>query len=241
MAARKRIRRRTAGVGAGIDVYGGPVIDPTENVIALTEVEKEHQKELRETDVRHQADLRIADQKYNDKMLEFEITRQRDLATLKQQYDLQISTIVTVQTKTTSDLIATQLEKVTTSLSNQITAASAQQSNLMITLSDRIGKLEQARWEVSGRASVSDPATADSIMRLSQAMSTLSANTSETMTKITATMSDALSKLGMKQASASGERTGMRDSSARQLAIIAVAAAVASPIISLIAIVLLHH
>jgi hypothetical protein len=38
---------------------------------------------------------------------------------------------------------------------------------LILTLSERIGKLEQARWEVSGRSSVSDPAIADALRELS--------------------------------------------------------------------------
>jgi hypothetical protein len=237
-----KMRKHIAGAGAGVDIYGDPVIDPTQNVIALVEVEKAHNKELREMEVRHAQENRVADQKFNDKMLEFEIQRQRDLATLKQQYDSQISNIVTVQTKTTSDLIATQLDKVTASLSNQITASSLQQNGLLVTLSERIGKLEQARWEVSGKTSVSDPATADSLMRMSNSITSLSTMTAEAMNKIAGTTTEAIAKLSMKNAAYGGERSGKQESSARVFAVIMAAAAVASPIVAIIiSILIMRH
>jgi rubrerythrin len=226
---------KTSAAGAGVDILGGPVIDPTKNVIALVDVEKSHNRELREMELRHAQENRAADQKFNDKMLEFEIQRQRDLATLKQSYDNQISNIVTVQTKTTSDLIATQLDKVTTSLSNQISAAAAQQNSLMTTLSERIGKLEQSRWEVAGKSSVSDPATAESLTRMSNSIASLTNNTNESMVKITATMSEAIAKLNINSARSGGRETGEEHNIARTstiiMAVIALAA-VASPIVS---------
>lgn len=164
MASRQARRApRRSGHGIGIDASGGPVIDPTENVLALVDVEKEHQKELR-----------AADTKYQDNMRSVAEGHRQEIAALKQYYEKQIGDILTVQVKTTSELISTQLDKVTDSLSNQITAltkaTSEQIAALTATLSERIGQLERFRWEVGGKTSVSDPATADAITKMAAAV-----------------------------------------------------------------------
>lgn len=152
--------------GLGIDALGEPVVDPTENVLSLVDVQKEHQKELRAADTKYQDDMRrVADD------------NRREIAAVKQFYDQKISDILTVQVKTTSELISTQLDKVTTSLSNQINgltkATSDQITALTATLSERIGQLERFRWEVGGKTSVSDPATADALTKMAIAVQNL--------------------------------------------------------------------
>src|ERR1700682_5699204 len=102
--ARQRRRRIVDGesvrnTGMGVDRFGGPVVDPTENVLALVDVEKDHWKELRETDLAHDKELRDAESRYNDGMRQADNRRTKDLAELKQTYDKQISDILTVQVK----------------------------------------------------------------------------------------------------------------------------------------------
>jgi hypothetical protein len=48
-----------------------------------------------------------------------------------------------------------------------------QQQSLIATLSDRIGKLEQERWTVTGRSSVSDPATSAALTDMAMAIKSL--------------------------------------------------------------------
>jgi hypothetical protein len=161
--------------GIGVDALGGPVIDPTENVLALVDVQTIHQNEMR-----------VAESQYQNGMREAEVRRLSDLASLKERYDKQISDILTIQVKTTSELISTQLDKVTNSLSSQINTAAAQNASLMGTLSDRIGKLEQSKWEVAGRTSVQDPATAATLVQISSVLKTLSETRNEGMGQMTA-------------------------------------------------------
>jgi hypothetical protein len=162
-----------SGAGTGVDVHGGPVIDPTENVLALVDVQKDHSLSLRVDDNKYHEAMLAAEAKYQDGMRHAEVEKQRELASLKQVYDKQISDILTVQVKTTSELISTQLDKVTTSLSNQINAAAVQQMGLTTTLSERIGRLEQAQWQSAGKTSVSDPATADALTKMALAVQSL--------------------------------------------------------------------
>lgn len=184
-----------SGAGMGVDVFGGPVIDPTENVLSLVDVQTEHADKLRQTDRDHEKDLRDAESRYQDGMRAADNERQRDLANLKERYDKQISDILTVQVKTTSELISTQLDKVTTSLSNQISAATVTQVGLITTLSERIGRLEQNQWQTAGKTSVSDPATADALTRMSNSISALSTTTTDAMSRIANANAEAITKL----------------------------------------------
>ena len=112
----------------------GAIIDPTENVLSLVEAESRYQNAMRLAEARRQDDLRQADSRRLD-----------DLAALRVQYDTKMAEILTVQVKTTSDLISAQLDKTTTNLGVQI--------NTNVTaLLDRIGQLEHFRWEVGGVA-----------------------------------------------------------------------------------------
>jgi hypothetical protein len=160
--------------GFGIDPQGRQVVDPTENVKALVAQEKEHaielrnlidlhQKSIREADTKRQDDLRTNDKEWMDKF-----------ADAKERNDDKIFLIQKEAVKTTSDLISAQLAKETGALSNQITASAAQTQLTMNTVSSRVDKLEQQRWEVAGRQSVSDPATAEALRSMAEAVERLS-------------------------------------------------------------------
>jgi hypothetical protein len=188
-AATRQIRRPratttttngTAGSGLGVDRFGAPVIDPTENVLALVDAESRRQDGLRDAETRYQNAMRLAETKRID-----------DLAQLRSKNDEQISAILTTQVKTTSELISTQLDKVTTSLSNQITtltkatqdqiAALTKSFNDQLTavsspLNERLNRVEQFRYEYAGRASVSDPATSQALETLTKAVVNLRAS-----------------------------------------------------------------
>jgi hypothetical protein len=182
---RRPVRRAApaggAGAGTGVDIYGAPVIDPTENVLALVDVEKSHAKELREADAKYFG-LSIQCQK---DAAAAETRRVNDLAELKERYDSKISDINTVQVKTTSELISTQLDKVTGNLASQIdkmtgnlgtqitgltTTFNAAISEIRNSLGDRISQLERFRYEIGGKTSVSDPALAEAMQALSAAV-----------------------------------------------------------------------
>ena len=141
----------------------GAVVDPTKNVLDLVRAESKFQDGMRE-----------AEAKYQNGMREAETRRLVELANLKASYDKQISDMLSVQVKTTSDLISTQLDKVTTALGAQITtltaATQAQFQAFTSTLNDRIAQLERFRYEMGGRTSVSDPATASALIDMANAI-----------------------------------------------------------------------
>ena len=108
------------------------VIDPTENVLALVDAETRYLRDMLVAETRRQDDLRHA-----------ETRRINDLEVQRVRYETQMGDVLTVQVKTTSDLISAQLDKTTTSLGNLITTA-------VNSLNDRIALLERFRYEVGG-------------------------------------------------------------------------------------------
>lgn len=160
--------------GLGVDAQGRQVVDPTENVKALVEQEKQHGIELRKMQEVHSEAIRSADTRRADNLRECDKEWADRFSAMKERYDNKIFDIQTTQVKTTSDLISAQLSKETGSLSNQITAASAQTQMTMNIISGRVDKLEQQRWEVAGRQSVSDPATAEALRSMAMAVEGLS-------------------------------------------------------------------
>jgi hypothetical protein len=181
--------------GIPIDFRGDQAIDPTKNVLDLVKALEATLAQLREADAKRLDDLRHADNKRQDDLRESDTKRLSELASQKDRYDRQIFDIQTVQVKTTSDLISAQLSKETASLANQINASTLQTQGLISTLSERIRVLEQARSEVFGRSSVSDPATADALARMASGISALSSSTTDAMNKTTTATADAIAKL----------------------------------------------
>ena len=157
--------------GVGVDAGGAPVIDPTENVLALVDAQARFQKDKDElvskglsaeiSHVQSYFEMVIrAEQHRMDIVVEAERRRIDDLAALKKDYDKQISETQTGQMKTTSDLVSTQLDKVTTSLSDTINKTADNISAMLATMDGRVAKVEQFRYEMGGRAAVADPAMA---------------------------------------------------------------------------------
>jgi len=119
---RRPVGRFFGSTGIGVDASGGPVIDPTENVLALVDVEKKHQQDLRAADTLRQDDLRDA-----------ETRRINELATQKQTFDLELAKVLRANQDAAAMLLATSLKEVKNDLS------------------DRTAKLEQFRWETGGK------------------------------------------------------------------------------------------
>lgn len=170
MPADRQIRRpKFAGAGAGangrgpragvgIDPYGGPVIDPTENVLALVDAQAKFQEKMDEAHQQANDSERRWIIKHFEALMVAERRRIDDLALLKKDYDKAISETQTGQMKTTSDLVSTQLDKVTTSLSDTINKTADNIAATLATMDKRLAGVEQFRYETGGRASATDPA-----------------------------------------------------------------------------------
>jgi len=154
--------------GVGIDAAGAPVIDPTENVLALVDAQARFQRE-KDADAEKYLAAEIAHvQKYFDMVINSERRRVDDLSALRKDYDKQISETQREQMKTTSDLVSTQLDKVTTSLSETINKTSDNIVATLATMNSRIAEVEKFRYDMGGRAAVSDPAMTQIASDLSQ-------------------------------------------------------------------------
>jgi hypothetical protein len=172
-----------SGVGTGVDVFGGPVVDPTKNVLDLVKAESKYQDAMRE-----------AGEKLRQMLADAESRRLDDLAALRLQYEARIAEDLRVGVKTTSEQLAAQLVKETTSLSNLIgalrteftgqiavltTSFANQIAALTSALTPRMAELERFRWESGGKTSVSDPATSDALGKMAQAIDRLSLSNRE--------------------------------------------------------------
>ena len=166
-----------SAAGTGVDIYGGPVVDPTKNVLDLVKAESKYQDAMREAGDRMQAALANAEQR-----------RQDDMAALRLSYDSRIAEDLRVNVKTTSDQLAGQLVKETGSLSSQIGALTTSFTNQLTTLTTsftnqisaltsaltpRIADLERFRWEQGGKAGERDPAITAAITDMTKAIKDL--------------------------------------------------------------------
>jgi len=109
--------------GVGVDAKGGAVIDPTKNVLDNFAALKEML-----------AELRTADNNFQNHMREAETRRINELAAQKLTFDLELAKILRANQDAAATLLATQLKEVKNDLS------------------DRTSKLEQFRWETGGKS-----------------------------------------------------------------------------------------
>lgn len=156
MPGTRQTRRPPTGIGLGVDASGGPVIDPTENVLALVDVEKAHAKAFLEVNIQRQDELRQA-----------EMTRVNDLRAQRKEYEARIESLV-VRYETRIESIQTAATSANSSL------LATQLANIENTLGVRITDLEKKSWEGSGKTSVADPALAKVIEKMTETVAALS-------------------------------------------------------------------
>jgi|SRR5580704_3613856 hypothetical protein len=183
------------GVGIPIDSRGGPTVDPTKNVLDLVRAESKYQDSMRQALKEYEDGMREASEKYQTLMVsssavlreaelrlqnwmrDSESKRVDQLASLRQVYETRIAEMLAVSVKSTSDLVSTQLVQI------------------QATFNDRVSKLEQFRWESGGKSSVSDPAIADALARLTSGLSSQSTAFAEAIAAMTTANAESLAKL----------------------------------------------
>jgi hypothetical protein len=160
-----RSRGRQAGAaGVGVDAAGGPVIDPTENVIALNEAANKRQDDLREITNRH---------------LDAKITAVEQIATLRAEHAREIRglesdrldkirqvDVLAGNTAADRALIAIQTLAATTTanaetlramVANTATTIATQTAAAMAAVTERIGALEKSSYTGLGKSAYVDP------------------------------------------------------------------------------------
>lgn len=166
--------------GVGIDAYGGKVVDPTANVIALVQSESKRHDELRAADQKRADELRGSDTKRLDDLRAAESRRVDEQANIRAHFQEQLAlaeanrinairAVDVAAVATASEragqqaqvLAAQVLQSADTLRGLVATTASAQAATLQTittTLTDRIASLEKAQYENKGIAGVRDPA-----------------------------------------------------------------------------------
>jgi len=175
-----------ANSGLAVDAHGGPVIDPTENVIALTEAANKRQDDLREAAQRREDDLRTAMAKRDDdlrdaitkhcdddathlrEIMEMRADHQREMLTAEanrldaiRQVDREevIKAAASAQQaiQTLSVTSMTTAETLRAQNESKFAAAEARQSMFASEMSKRISAVELSLSEGKGKQTVVDP------------------------------------------------------------------------------------
>lgn len=167
---------RKGGIpGIAVDSRGGPTIDPTANVIALTEAANqrqddlraaakelsdakiEHQKEISDLRSEHQKEIRKLDRVHQEKIAKAESGR---LDSIRQVDREDVSktataanTAITTLAKQTTDL-ATTLQK---QVSDTTAATEARNSTQNTDTNKRLSALELSSSEGKGKQTIADP------------------------------------------------------------------------------------
>lgn len=229
---------RTPPPGVGIDSKGDRVIDPTKNVEDLFRAGRDADNKLREADSRY-IDMRfdhmtrlweLAEAKWevaredDGKLRDAETRRIDQLAQTRQDFQNTIRDMLAESVRTTSTLVSTQLVQI------------------QATFDTRVSKLEAGAFTQAGKSSVADPQLADFMRAQSESIRSLTTATSDMMTKMTAQQAESAAKftlqlaaIGAKDSGGEGRRMGQGQVIAWVIAAAMLIAAVASPIIAVIA------
>jgi len=155
-------KRSTNGIG--VDAHGGPVIDPTANVLSLVDAAVKRLDDLAEADrrsnhlehehVREIATLRASHEKELRDMEAFRLNaiRQVDQLAVSTAADraLQAIQALAATTASNADNLRNALASTATTIATQTTAANA-------AMTERIAALEKSSYLGAGRSGVSDP------------------------------------------------------------------------------------
>jgi hypothetical protein len=166
-------RRSRSGAGLGVDFSGGPVIDPTENVKALSEALSQRQDDLRDLnnkyldarldameksavkDATHAKEIRELESKRVDAVREIDIVARNTAAT-------QALTAIQTLAATT----AAERESLRSLVSTTASTIAAQTDRIVLAMTDRIAVLERMSYTGQGKQAVIDPQMTDLILEM---------------------------------------------------------------------------
>lgn len=155
---------RRAKNGLGIDASGGPVVDPTANVIALNDAANQRQDDLREltnkyTESRlsavealaqlraeHAREIRLLESDRLDKIRQVDVLAGNTAAD---------RALVAIQTLATSQ--ATAAETLRAMVQSTATTIATQTAGAMAAVTERLSALEKSSYEGKGKQALTDP------------------------------------------------------------------------------------
>lgn len=187
-------RRGNGRSGAGVDAFGGPVVDPTANVRDLSEASNRRQDDLREANnkyieseirslrleskyLRRESQLRAEHQKEKELL---ESSRLNAIRTVDQQAVTTAAdrTLAAVQT-----LAATQnasAEVLRSALTATAATIATQLQTTVQGLSERITGLERSSYEGKGKQALSDPMLEKLVSRMDSLIESRATDTGNT-------------------------------------------------------------
>jgi len=150
--------------GMGIDAHGGPVIDPTANVLALVEAANQRQDDLREmnnaridAELRNQeqmADLRASHQTALDTLeaKRLDAVRSVDQLAVKTEADRSAAAIAALATAA-----ATTAETLRSAVNTSAINLATQLDRTVTAITERIAALEKSSYTGQGKQAIADP------------------------------------------------------------------------------------
>jgi hypothetical protein len=153
-----------------------PPVDPTKNVLDLVAAEHQYQEGMRgaQNALQHFAvgalekqltALHDAESRIQNWMRDSEMKRIAETNSQRQFYETRIADMLRTSVESTSTLVSTQLVQIQN------------------TFNERVAKLEQFRWESGGRTSVSDPALADILNKLTIKLNEVQLSSTQTTSR----------------------------------------------------------
>jgi vacuolar-type H+-ATPase subunit H len=145
----------------------GPVIDPTKNVLDLVKAESKYQDGLREASDLLQNALREAETRRQDGLRNAETKRADDLDKQRTEFENRIELVRTESAKQIAAILSGQTDKSAILLSTTV-------DKLSTATNERLAAVEKNQYVSGGKSSVSDPATAEALSKMADAINRLS-------------------------------------------------------------------
>lgn len=199
--------------GIPIDYRGQRTIDPTKNVLDLVRAESKYQDAMRDSLKEYQNGMRESLREFQNFARDSEAKRLGQLADNTRMFQDTIRNMLAESVRTTSDLVAGQL---------------AQMQN---TFNDRVSKLEAGAFVAAGKSSVADPQLAETMSRINNSISSLTANNTEATAKLTAS----IASIGSREMQSTSTRMGQGQVVAWIVGAAMLCASIATPLIAFLA------
>ena len=180
--------RRGHGTGIGVDASGGPVIDPTANVISLFEAgvkrlddlrsaETKRQDDMRDLSAEHTKEMHVLARGFEEKLRDAEAKRIDAIRAV----DVNAVAVASSRASDQASVLASQVQTSSDALRSLVASTAAtlatQQTAALAEITKRLSELERTKYEGAGRSTLSDP----QLVELVQEMKRLSASRSEGM------------------------------------------------------------
>lgn len=150
--------------GMGVDARGGPVVDPTANVVALNEAANKRQDDLRdserrffESEVEHVKEMAALRAGYQQQLSEAEAKRIDAIRAV----DVNAVAVASERQAAAAQVLANQVaqsaDALRTLVSTTAAAMAEQQRQQMTQITDRLTLVERSQYEGRGKQLVADP------------------------------------------------------------------------------------